>query len=58
MISTPFELLLEISNMPLISTDGSLIFAETSSIEEIIFFENFKSSRTVVPFCAMSINAS
>ena len=54
MFSTPFELLSVNSKMPLISTDGSLILTLTSSIELKVFFGSFNSSKTLIPFVAMS----
>ena len=49
-ISTPSDFGLVISKIPRISTDGNLIFELTSSIAEIVFFGNFRSSKTLIPF--------
>ena len=58
MFSTPLELLSVNSKMPLISTDGNLILILTSSITLKIFFGNFKSLKTLIPFLAISITPS
>ncbi len=57
-ISTPSDLLLVISIIPLISTEGSLILEHISSITVAVFLGSFNSFIDSNPFLAISINAS
>jgi len=54
MFSTPFELLSVNSKMPQITTEGNLFLTLTSSITSKIYFANFKSLKTLIPFLAIS----
>ena len=44
--------------IPLISTDGSLIFEQISSSAVVIFFVNLRSAIILIPFLAISMNPS
>ena len=44
--------------MPLISTDGSLIFEQMSSITAAVFFVSFNSLTVSIPFLPIDMKAS
>jgi len=56
--SIPLKLISDISNIPLISTDGSLILDETSSIISNVSCGKPNVSKTLIPFVPISITAS
>ena len=44
--------------MPLISTEGNLIFEQISSIAVVIFFVSLRSITILIPFLAISMNVT